>query len=508
MKIIIVEDEIRIREGLGRLIQKMSSNYEIVGEADNGTSGLVMARDLMPDVIVTDIKMPEMDGLEMLKELYQTEDGSKAKAIVLSAYSEFEYARQAIHLGVKEYLLKPLVVDDISEALKRVEKEIEQEKEQKEEIIGNAEQLFSGILWGNIKINEQIKEAIVLHFDIPANTTFDGICCYLGTNYEKQKEAAIKELQQLFDRRKGQRYMILEEERSQMLVVLLYLNPDSKELRRWVQYWLLQDTGRKLRGPVGFVSGVKLEDLKDNIDTLLQYMDWNIALGDEVMISYPQITELQTNPCIYPLGIESQMKIEVCAGEKDKIQQCLNRFSQYFRSGGLYSPREIKECYVRFFWAFMNVGKELGILEYEKLEQQKLLERIMSAKTAEELREVGRFLESKLMDDSEATHLTIKRAQRLIQEFYQTGITLDEIAGKLHITPEYLGTKFHKEMGMTFGTYMKNIRITKAKELLIGTSLKLYEISEKVGYSDARYFSRVFRETTGQLPADYRKTHK
>lgn len=96
----------------------------------------------------------------------------------------------------------------------------------------------------------------------------------------------------------------------------------------------------------------------------------------------------------------------------------------------------------------------------------------------------------------------------MIHEFYQSGITLEEIASKLNITPEYLGTQFHKEMGVNFSTYMKNYRISKAKELLCGTQLKLYEIAEKVGYSDPKYFSKVFKETTGQLPAEYRKTFK
>ena len=237
-------------------------------------------------------------------------------------------------------------------------------------------------------------------------------------------------------------------------------------------------------------------------------MEWNISLGDEVMITYPEITELHTVPCIYPLDIENQMRLSVCARDKEKIQKNIKDFCAYFKNGSLYLPREIKECYVRFFWAFINIGKETGILNYKELEQQKLLEQIMGAKTSYELYQVGEFLELRLAQiQEEITHLTVKRAQNLIQEFYQNGITLEEISAKLGITPEYLGTKFHQEMGMTFSAYMKKVRITKAKELLIGTSLKLYEIAEKVGYSDPKYFSRVFKETTGMLPAEYRKVH-
>lgn len=111
MKIVIVEDEIRIREGLSKLVRKLNENYEVVGEASNGVEGLEVIRSVQPDVIITDIKMPMMDGLEMLNLLADKE--IKAKTIVLSAYSEFEYARQAMRLGVKEYLLKPIVLGEI-----------------------------------------------------------------------------------------------------------------------------------------------------------------------------------------------------------------------------------------------------------------------------------------------------------------------------------------------------------------------------------------------------------
>ena len=96
----------------------------------------------------------------------------------------------------------------------------------------------------------------------------------------------------------------------------------------------------------------------------------------------------------------------------------------------------------------------------------------------------------------------------MIHEFYQSGITLDEIADKLNVTPEYLSMQFHKEMGETYSSYLKNYRVGKAKELLLGTQMKQYEVAAEVGYTDSKYFGRVFRECTGYTPAEYRKANK
>ena len=105
-------------------------------------------------------------------------------------------------------------------------------------------------------------------------------------------------------------------------------------------------------------------------------------------------------------------------------------------------------------------------------------------------------------------HLTVRRIKSMIHEFYQSGITLDEIAAKLNVTPEYLSMQFHKEVGETYTSYLKNYRVNKAKELLIGTQMKQYEIAREVGYTDSKYFGKVFRECTGYSPANYRKMYK
>ncbi|MDD2972578.1 MAG: response regulator [Lachnospiraceae bacterium] len=510
MRFVIVEDEIRIREGIIKLLNKMNQEYEVVGEAENGEEGLGMIRDAKPDIIITDIKMPVLDGLEMLKKLH--EDGYKCKAIVLSAYSEFEYARQAMQLGVTEYLLKPIALNEFAQALEHIQKQLDREHIQKPEQIGTLEQILEGIINGSIILNEEISTFLKNKYQIPKDLQVVLTCFYLGAEYAPMIETIKRKIEAMLKQKPEISYCIIGEAHDRSLLMILYGYEDVTLLERWMQYQLLNEKSKKIHVGIGWTQVSSLQELKDQYESLYQYMDWNIALGDEVIISYPKITKIQTAPCIYPVKIENQIKVDICGNDYAGIVKRMEEFHEYFELGKVYAPKEMKECYVRFLWAVINIATEVGYINEQKLEQQKILELIMGAKTRSELRQVAEMILKLRIEDQEEekeiTHLTVKRAVNLIQEFYSSGITLDEIAEKLNITPEYLGTKFHQELGINFSTYIKNYRMIKAKELLIGTQLKLYEIAEKVGYTDSKYFSKVFKDNFGQLPAEYRKTHK
>lgn len=506
MKIVIVEDEVRIREGIEKLLKKLDSDNEIVGKACNGHDGLAICREQNPDVVITDIKMPQMDGLHMLSAMNQ--EGCRAKAIVLSAYSEFEYARRAMKLGVTEYLLKPIALSEFSQALDNVKQQITRDKQKKPAQVGTMEQLFRDIISGRIEMVKETEDYLKNNYQIEPEQSFIMVCVYLGKNFDKELKQSKKQLLYAFSLYAGISYCILDYSHRKSLVLLVYHYEDAHDLERWMQYQILQQVTGHMA--IGWTEVEGVGELKQGMDHLYSYMDWNISFKNDILISYPKITRIQTAICIYPIDLEARMKVAICAFDTQKIEELMQAFHQNFIDGKVYHPKEIKECYVRFLWAILEIAKEVGSIDDKGLKQKILLEQIITANTRDELLEVSDFLVKKFQvkKNEDTTHLTVRRVKSMIHEFYNTGITLDEIATKLHITPEYLGTQFHKEMGITFSTYLKNYRIGKAKELLCGTSLKLYEIAERVGYADPKYFSKVFRESTGQLPADYRKTIK
>lgn len=506
MKVLIVEDEIRIREGLESLLKKFSEDFELVGNAENGLEGLTAIRELKPDIVITDIRKPEMDGLDMLKQVVA--EGISIKAIVLSAYSEFEYARQAIKLGVTEYLLKPISFHEFSNALKNVKREVEKERQKKPSQIGTIEHILQAILNNQLDINEEVISYLQNNYQIEEEQPLVILCAYIGVDYESNMKTEKKYFQHALSYYDIS-YSIIESEYHKSLIIIIYHYQDSHDLERWIQLQILKNAEQKLS--VGWFEIKGIRNLKSGFDMLYPYMDWNISLDKEVLISYPKIKNVQTASCIYPMEIETKMKVLICSdGEAAKMKSLADEFHAAFQDGKIYLPKEIKECYVRFLWAVIGISKEMGYLKAEDIEQQKLLNMIMNAKMQEELVFATDMVFAAIKPEAEekVSHLTVKRMKSLINEFYKNGITLEEIGAKLNVTPEYLGTLFHKEVGISFSSYIKNHRINKAKELLCGTELKLYQIAEQVGYTDSKYFSKIFKEATGQLPTEYRKLHK
>lgn len=505
ISILIVEDEIRIREGIEKLIGKFGPEYQVIGVASDGREGLTLAEALQPELIITDIRMPYMDGLEMLSAVYG--GGMKPEAIVLSAYSEFEYARTALKLGVTEYLLKPIAINDLQQALEHVRERLDARRKLKPAQIGTLEQTLRDLIEGSLAITPDVCDYLESNYKIKENQEFALLCIYLGIGFNNARDRVIGDFKQTLSSYEGLSFNIIESELRQSLIVVLYHYSDARNLERWVQYQMLSRQDGKVS--VGWVEANGIRNLKPAFDELYPYMDWNISFDKDILLSYPKITRVRTDSCIYPIELEARMKAEICAYNSEGINAVMKEFHKNLRTGKIYLPKEIKDSYVRFFWVIIDIAREIGCMNEADLDRQHLLGMVMGAKTRDELADAAQFLLGSLNVDrqgaAETTHLTVRKAIAMVREFYQAGITLDEISEKLGITPEYLGTLFHKEMGVSFSTYIRNFRIDKAKELICGTSMKLYEISEKVGYSDPKYFGKVFKETTGMLPTEYRR---
>lgn len=510
MKAVVIEDEILIREGLCKLMKKMFPEITISSVAGNGVEGLRCIERDRPDLIITDIKMPGMDGLEMLTRMQ--ESGLFPKVIVLTAYSEFSYAQQAVKLGVNDYIIKPVVVQDFVGTIRKIQNLWEQEQKRTPDTMGSLENIVSGVLYGTSVLDEGMESFLDKKYGIAENTPLIELLIYMGGSFETGRTRKRDEMSRILTQ-KEVRYCLVDMEYDKVILALLYGYSSRREIERWFQNQILfRNRGeKKQKSSYGMIEVSGAGEVREGYQKLLPYMDWNLVLGEDVLISYPHIADIQTEVCIYPVELENQVKAAICMGEDEKIMETVRKFHKYFLNGHVYSPKEIKESYVRFGWALLNVAKEVGSIDYKSIDQKKLLNSIMDARTENELEKTFDellYYRNAPGQETGAVSLAVKKAQSMIHEFYADGITLSEIADRLNLTQEYLGAQFHKELGENFSTYIRNYRLTKAKEMLIGTQLKQYEIAEKTGYTDAKYFARVFKECVGMSPAEYRKSNR
>ncbi|HYW83085.1 MAG TPA: response regulator, partial [Spirochaetia bacterium] len=291
MKIAIVEDELRIREGLARLVRRIDPSYEIVGEAEDGLAGMRIIARLRPDLVITDVRMPDLDGLEMLHRLEH--QSIKVKAIVLSAYSEFSYACQAITLGVSEYLLKPINVGDLTRALKRVEEQISLERnpQRREEGLTLEGVLYSLVL-GGARVDEDLRLFLAQHWSVRTEGWCALASIYVGSSYERDAKGVLKRVQSILAREPGFERRILELAGAKRLVVVALNVDDADALRHWFARTLLSRL-REARPKgicVGWASFKDIARLRDTMRELDACLDWNIVLGGEDLLVWPDVS--------------------------------------------------------------------------------------------------------------------------------------------------------------------------------------------------------------------------
>jgi two-component system response regulator YesN len=512
MRIVIVEDEPRIREGLARLIGKIKPDYKIVGEARDGLEGLRIVAELRPELVVTDVRMPDLDGLEMLERLRG--ESIEAKAIVLSAYSEFSYAREAIKLGVSEYLLKPISVGDLTQALKNIEDQIENERLSRKKKGGTTlEGALYSIMLGGTKVDESLRSSLSSCCRMDIEGHFALATVHLGRRYGIDAPRVIELTAATLSSRAGLEWRIVEIPRGDRFSIVAFNIEDVGSIRHWFESCFMTRI-MKAGVPelcVGWGRFDGLEALRAVSQGVDGALDWNIPLGGGSLLVWPEVEGTQFAPLSYPIAAEIKARAALCAADRALYESCIGEFMGRLRAGLVHSPKEIKNAIIRFSWSLLNTAREVCCKGCAELSQQGILEKIELAVSWTELEEAAAIL-SRLFPQAEESSpsdgLIVARAKNIVREFYAQGITLNEVASQVDVTPEYLSARFHRETGTTFSSFIRDLRIQKAKELLIGTRLKLYEIGERAGYRDSKYFCRVFKEATGQKPSAFRKANR
>lgn len=513
MRIVVVEDGAKIRRGLIHLIQKINPEYKIVGEAANGTDGLRIITGLKPDLVIADIRMPELNGLEMLQQLKSR--GLKHKTVILSAYSDFSFAQQAISIGVSEYLLKPVTAEKLAKSLAAIGRELDEEELQRESSrLLTVKYIFQDLLMGKTGKIEELSRYLNPENGFDDAPPFALVGAYTGNKiYDRapvRKEALQQALNLIISEIPEFKFLIMDNEVSGLTILFVACRTDFAKLESFLEKTLL-DAVHQYDFPnlvMGWITIEFPEEIYIKQQQLRELFKWALVLGKNVMITQSKIDLLTPKPPAYPDELEKQAILAVSHKNFKGLQDTDNEFLQWWQKDQ-YAPEQIIAGFVRFISSVTNAIKEFDPEMFKQVKQQEILQQVLNAVTMDQLEAALTEISNRLTKAEPAQNfnysLPVVKALKIIVENYQSGITREEIAARLHITPEYLSMLFYKEVGQSFTAYLKNFRIGKAKDLLKNTDLKIYEVAERTGYPDPKYFCRVFKEVTGVPAGEYQK---
>lgn len=530
MNVIIADDELLMRIGLKSMIDWEANGFQIVGEAANGKEALELAKKHAPHLIITDIKMPIMDGIELIREA--SSSLQNCQYVILSCLDEFQYAKEAIRLGAIDYLIKSdIKQQQLLELLDIVKRNFEKRmqsnsddvlKQHYKEGIGYLkETLFKELFSGFRQEEDMLSNRETLHIRLTPDQMI--IVKLRIDRFEEIRQKYVEQDEKLL------RYAVLN------MLEELIPRKWNKELivENSAEYILVLNVPEDNNGDKALLPRERLDKLFANLSgAMMDFLNMTISIGVS---------------CVAPgFGSLRRAYQEADAALKHRFFTQKGEVVYYESSGwklreddGFGLSREDEE---RFRWLLENGGDGVSYLEElrKRVEfagvteraSRKLYIRILSIITScypktpffglgdtpyEKLLREERLsgvhdialeylakcqTQNEMLGERSQTYA--EQASEIIRECYADDLSLQSVARQINVNPSYLSRVFKQETGANFISFLTMVRIEKAKHLLKVKYLKVYEVADRVGYPNTAYFSKLFRKITGCSPEEYR----
>lgn len=488
----LLDDEPFILEGLRYIVPWEEYGFNIVGSAGNGEDGFneIMKSDI--DLIITDIMMPKMTGLELISKL--KEENYDTNFIVISAFQEFKYAKKAMNMGAENYLLKPIDTEELSENLKRIYKNIKLKEKNilDKSIVKN--NLLSKLLTEEYEENtitnlEELDIVFKENNYCVAMIELSNTSCDIGIILkEKIKNNKFR----YCIKSKSRALLIISEENRDILI------SELSELKTEIM---------KVSNSIVYISvGKYVNSIKDiyiSYKTSIEISEYKMIYSDKSWIKIYKEQSLKQND-IY-IEFEELKKILV-SKDISKTSDYIKKIFEKLKNEEDLTPNQIKMKSVEIFLNVYNYFNESKIIK----DLHKYFECIVNNhSTVDEIElqliNMLKHIQMKLEQADESISPVILKLLEYIEENYKYDLNLKEISDKLNINAIYLGQLFQRETGTLFSDYINNFRVNKAKKLLSDTTLKASEVGVLVGYTNKNYFYRKFKNIAGVTPSEWRK---
>ena len=501
MRIVIVEDEPKTKEGLINIINKFT-DYEICGIASDGFEGIKMFKELKPDLILSDIQMPGMDGLTMLRKL--EEEGIAYYALILTGYSSFDYVRTALHLGVIDYILKPVDIDNFISALRDTEAKILKEK---------SEKISSGqLIWSLMTCESDEKERLVrqLSNQLQTNDRME-ITLFLIKPDSLDQETVGEMIHCIKDKLNSlciMNFQVVHLSFEYGILLLIVDTEKNKFLKNLFSMHILPSLNNIGTCHCSYTAIMGLNRLEKAIAELKNLLSYTFVYGSDVILDGHMVEKLEFAPISYPIDLENRVRKEIINGNYEKALNISDKFKTLIiESNG--KPELIREYTARFSSSIYNVAKEYNEQSEPQLIFHYVINNIIESKTKTDLiinyEKVVNTILTGTGEEMDIDNLTVLKVINFIRDNYQKDITLSEAANLVGVTPEYLSKLFNQKINVNFVVFLRNFRISIAKRMILSGKYRIQEVAEQVGFKDPKYFNKVFKSVCGISPSEYKK---
>lgn len=521
--LMVFDDEQIVIESVKHIVENELKNIQVTQTARSGREAIEKARIERPDIILTDIRMPGISGLEAVKEIKKLHNN--IKFVIVSVYEYFEFAKQAVELGVSDYLIKPVNKARLVDTLERITSQLDEErrkydqeleaKEKIDRMISVAEHSFIYSLLLSQQVDFQEYKAL---FDIKSDTGYIFILTFQGRKEQFRPMAQFgdKVRNQKFytffkDSLKRKHQCIVGPIMLDRVVVYIAQNIEDHYQQRVQTIAYLEEVIASMEKAYNVDFKVGVGKVHDGENIIVSYQEalkaLNYAESDKVI----HIDDIAPN--IYNVGFEILAEEQKLIGaiERGDAPLCMNiltdifnKYSNYFEQEGLLS-RLIEMMIVAH-----RIAIEYGIDNDKYIEYSKYINQILSCATKKEFEQMCmeriRYIACKISKSKEKTiGIIVDKANKIIHERFHQELTLDEISKELYISPQYFSRLYKQEMGINFIEQLTLIRMQNAKKLMEQGNYSIKEICYLSGYSDPNYFSRLFKKFEGVSPSAYQK---
>lgn len=527
-KVFLVDDEIVVREGIRSNFPWDDTEFVLSGEAPDGEIALSMLQDVKPDILITDIRMPFMDGLELCRQVSRTMPW--IYIIILSGYDDFAYAREAISLGVKEYLLKPVSGQELLTVLERIALRIQDDKRQQASLNAYREQMASSgrflkeklmmDLYEGANADLIVKNARAMQINLLANHYL--VMLLAPADEVQQTEdmfSAQSVLERLAEGSGGTAHLIRAFGGFSMLVMgdnAADIEERAYGLAQAARFDVERNTGIKLLVAIGTDVG-SISEVPDSLTDARAVMEKlrQPAAGGGIhqimgMQDVPQDTEFQlVDLDVAPISEQLQH------ASVDDVDTVLHHYADSLGEGAAQSIMMANYLFVEIMLAASRMIRENNGDPREVIPNAYRVQShgAMLLNVDEVLPLCRDTLQRAIVfRDSQGSARyggVIRKAKAFIAEHYSdSNVTLHDVAAYVALSNNHFCTVFSQETGVTFTEYLTATRIARAKDLLTNGSMRTSEVAYAVGYNDPHYFSYLFKKNTGLTPREFRKDDK